>query len=55
MVYVQSNRSPQFVLIDEGASNSLFKTKDQYIDAKIFFEGGGYVCENKNINAREKW
>ena len=42
-------------MIDEGALRTFFNDKRDYNDAKLFFEGQGYVCENKHKDARVKW
>ncbi len=42
-------------MIDEGAFNTFFADKRSYNDAKLVFEGQGYICENKHKNARKKW
>ena len=55
MQYNQPKRAAQFVAIDEGAYNTFFSNRNCYNDAKLFFEGQGYVCENKHKNASIKW
>ena len=41
--------------MDEGATNTFFSSRSAYNDAKLTFEGQGYVCENKHKNAQKKW
>ena len=55
IVYSQSQIAPQFVEIDEGAYNTFFINKSLYNDAKLTFEGEGFVTENKYKNACVKW
>jgi len=43
------------VTIDEGAYNTFFADKRLWNDAKLVFEGEGYVSENKYKNAAVKW
>ena len=42
-------------MIDEGAYNTFFADKRSYNDAKLVFEGEGYICENKYKNAQKRW
>ncbi len=55
MVYSEGKHAPQFVTIDEGAYNTFFANRALYNDAKIVFEGEGFIVETKYKNAKKKW
>jgi len=43
--YKSGKKQPHFVVCEEGCFKKLFDHRDQYQNAKLFFEGAGYVLE----------
>ena len=41
--------------MDEAANRHYWNDKKSRDEAKLIFEGQGYVCENKHKNAKVKW
>ena len=55
VVYSSSKQAPQFVTVDEGATNVFFADRRSWNDSKLTFEGQGYISENKHKNPKKKW
>ena len=41
--------------MDEGGLDRFFGERNSYVDAKIFFEGGGLILENKQKHPKLRW
>lgn len=53
--YGQGKNAPQFICVDEGALDTFFQSKRDRGDAKLIFEGNGYIKEEKYRTPKKIW